>query len=113
MKAAFFYTDDEVVSSKDLGWLQSEFDLLKGLFDRMGLRTNICKTAGMVFQPCRADRVRADKAYTRRIMGEGTSFKEQQRKRVTCPECGKELEKGSLVTHLQTQHGVAKGRLGS
>ena len=25
-----------------------------------------------------------------------------------CPECGKELEKGSLVVHLQTQHSVVK-----
>ena len=46
-------------------------------------------------------------------MGEGRSFKERQRERVLCPECGKELAKGSLVTHRQTQHGVAKGRLGS
>ena len=30
-----------------------------------------------------------------------------------CPECGKELTKGSLVTHRQTQHIVAKGGLGS
>ena len=28
------------------------------------------------------------------------------------PECGKEMAKGSLVTHCQTQHGVAKGGLG-
>ena len=30
-----------------------------------------------------------------------------------CPECGKELEKWSLVTHFQTQNGLAKGGLGS
>ena len=41
------------------------------------------------------------------------SFKEQQRERVPCPECGKDLAKGSLVNHRQTQHGVAKGGLGS
>ena len=46
------------------------------------------------------------------MTGEGRIFKERQRERVSCPECGKELEKGSLETHLQTQHGVAKGRLG-
>ena len=43
---------------------------------------------------------------------EGRSFKERQRERVLCPEGRKETVKGSLVTHLQTQHGVAKGRLG-
>ena len=29
-----------------------------------------------------------------------------------CPECGKEVAKGSLVAHRQTQNGMAKGRLG-
>ena len=29
-----------------------------------------------------------------------------------CPKCGKELTKGSLVEHRQTQHGVSKGGLG-
>ena len=29
-----------------------------------------------------------------------------------CPEYGKELEKGSLVAHRQTQYGVEKGGLG-
>ena len=29
-----------------------------------------------------------------------------------CPEYGKELSKGSLMVHHQTQHGVTKGRLG-
>ena len=30
---------------------------------------------------------------------------------VLCPECGKDMAKGSLVMHRQTQHGVAKGGL--
>ena len=57
--------------------------------------------------------MQADEAYTRRMTGEGRSFKERQWERVLCPECGKELAKGSLVTHLQTQHGMTKGGLGS
>ena len=48
VKAAFFNADDGVVASTDPGWLQSEFDLLTGLFDRIGLQTNIRKTVGMV-----------------------------------------------------------------
>ena len=31
---------------------------------------------------------------------------------VSCPECGKDLAKGSLVNQRQTQHVVDKGRLG-
>ena len=29
-----------------------------------------------------------------------------------CPDCGKDLTRGSLAAHLQTQHVVAKGGLG-
>ena len=54
-----------------------------------------------------------DEAYTRRITVEGRIFKERQRDRVLCLECGKELAKRSLVTHRQTQNKVEKGELGS
>ena len=57
--------------------------------------------------------MRAGEAYTRRIIGEGSIFKERERERALCPECGKETAKGSLVTYLQNQHIVAKGGLGS
>ena len=61
-KAEFFNANDGVVASTDPGWLQSEFDMLTGLFDRVGLRTNVCKIVGMVFRTCRVDRVRSDKS---------------------------------------------------
>ena len=116
VESGIFYANDGMVASTDPGWIQLTFDLLAGLLDRMGLRTNICKTVGMVSRPFWAAGVRSDKAYTQRMRGGGRSFKEHQRKRkrqrVSYPECGKELGKWSLVTHCQTQHGVAKGRLG-
>ena len=64
-----------MVASTDPGWLQSEFDTLTGLFDPVGLRTNVCKTVGIVCRTFRADGVRVDKAYTQRMMGEGRIFK--------------------------------------
>ena len=42
---------------------------------------------------------------------EGSSFKELHREWVSCTECGKEIQRGSLVTHRQTQHRVDKGGL--
>ena len=39
----------------------------------------------------------------------GRSHKERQRERVNCPECGKDLARGSLAAHHQTQHGIEKG----
>ena len=80
-KAAFFYSDNGVVSSTDPGWLQLVFDFLTGLFDRVGLRTNVCKTMGIVCRPFQAAGVQAEESYTRRMTGEGRSFKERQGER--------------------------------
>ena len=52
VKAAFFYADSGLVASIDPGWLQSRFDTLTGIFDRVGLQTNVRKTVGMVWRPC-------------------------------------------------------------
>ena len=69
VKAALLYADNEVVASTDPGWIQSAFYTLAGIFDRLGLRTNICKTVGVVCRKCRSVGVLADKAYTRRMSG--------------------------------------------
>ena len=71
-----------MVASTNPVWLQNEFDTLTGIFDRVGLRTNVRKTVGMVCQPCWAVGVQADKAYKRRMMGEGRSYQERQREQV-------------------------------
>ena len=68
-------------------------------------------TVGIVCSPCRAAGVQVDDAYTRRMIGEGSSFKEQERERVLWTECRKEMAKGSLLKHRQTQHGVVNGGL--
>ena len=68
VKAALFYANNGVVASTDPGWLQSEFDLMMGLFDRVGLRTNVRKTVWMVGRPFWTSGVRSDKAYTQRMM---------------------------------------------
>ena len=86
-----------MVDSTDPGGLQLAFDKLTGLFGRVGQRTNVRKTVGMVCRPFRAAGVRADEAYTQRMTGKGRSFKERQQEPVICPECKKELAKGSLV----------------
>ena len=40
-----------MVASSDPLWLQGAFNTLVGLFDRVGMRTNIGKTVGIVFYP--------------------------------------------------------------
>ena len=75
-------------------WIQLAFDTLTGLFDQVGLQTNIRKIVGMVCRPCWAADVRSDEAYTRQMIGKGLSFKERHQEWVLCPESGKEMSKG-------------------
>ena len=42
-------------ASSEPGWLQGAVSTLVGLFDRVGLRTNVRNTVGMVYFPCQAE----------------------------------------------------------
>ena len=106
-KAALFYAEDGMVASLDPRWIQGAFNTPVGLFDRVGLRTNIEKTVGMVCRPCQAAGNQLEAAYGRRITGEGPTYREQQKGRVQCGECGEEMEAGSVTGQNMTQHGGA------
>ena len=82
MKGTFFYTNDGVVASTDLEWLQSAFDTLTGMSDQVGLWTNVRKTIRVVCRPFWAAWVRSDEAYTYKMTGEGMSFKERQQEQL-------------------------------
>ena len=43
-------------------------------------------------------------------MGEGRSYREQQRDQVECEECGEQLVVGSMSSHLMTRHGKSARR---
>ena len=73
-QAALFYADDGMVESLDPGWIQGAFNTLLGLFDRVGLRTNVGKTVGMVCHPCQAAGNLTTEAYGRRVRGSGTNL---------------------------------------
>ena len=88
MKASFFYAYNVLVASIYPGWLQYEFDSLKGLFGQVGIFTNVQKNVGMVCNPFRSAWVQADEAYTRSMTGEGLSFKDRQREQVLYLKCG-------------------------
>ena len=51
-QAALFYANDGMVVSSDPAWLQGTFTALVGIFDRVGLMTNVGKTVSMVCHPC-------------------------------------------------------------
>ena len=70
-QATLFYADNDIVASSDPRWLQSAFDILVVLFDRVGLKTNVRKTVGMSLRPCQAAGNQLEVAYRRRTTGEG------------------------------------------
>ena len=92
-----------MVGATDPKWLQGAFSALVAIFNRVGLQTNADKTVSMACQPCRAGSGnRSAEGYRRRVTGEGKSFRERQRERVACRECGVVIAAGSLSSHLMT-----------
>jgi len=45
---ATFYADDALMASRDPAMLQESLDVMVGLFERVGLRTNTAKTKVMI-----------------------------------------------------------------
>ena len=102
-QAALFYADNRMVVSSDPAWLQGAFTALVGLFDRVGLLTNVGKTVSMVCHPSQAGAGnRTEEAYGRRLTGVGRSYAKRHRERVACGECGEVLAVGSMSSHLMT-----------
>ena len=73
----------------------------------MFLWTNAGKTVGMVCRPCQAAGTQSEVAYGKQMTGEGPSYRERQKGRVQCRECGEEMAAGFMAGHIKTQHGQA------
>ena len=78
-KSALFYADDGILTSSDPQWLQWAFSQIVGLFDRVGLNTNIEKTVSTTCKPCNTTGNRSEEAYGQIMTGEGTMFRERKR----------------------------------
>jgi hypothetical protein len=100
-----FYIDNGLVASRDPVWLQSSFDILVGLFERIRLFTNASNTKVMI---CILGRIREgyiEEEYTNIRSGAETAT-DRKRRRVDCQICGDSLQAGSLKSHLETQHDI-------
>jgi hypothetical protein len=102
-----FYADDGLLATRNHEWLQMAINRLSELFERVGLRTNTTKTVAMTCTPGYIHGRVASPVYKRRREGGGLSYQARQRQRVACSICGVDLSAGLLVSHMQTQHGVA------
>ena len=52
-----------MVASSEPRWLRGAFDTLVGLFDRVGLRTNVGETVDMIYRPFRVAVNQSEEAY--------------------------------------------------
>ena len=100
-----------MVASSDPRWLQGNFNSLVGLFGRVGLQKNVGKTVGMVCNPCQAAENMFEATHGRTVTGEGPTYREWLKGRVSCSEYGEFIAAGYLTIHLMSQHGrVAETR---
>ena len=88
-----------MVASSDPIWLQRAFSTLFRLFARVGLKTNVRKTVGIVCHMCQGAGMQSEAEYGRQMAGSGTSYQDRQRVQVQCAECGEDMELGSLAVH--------------
>ena len=90
-------------ASSDLQWLQGVFSTLVGLFNRVGMYTNVGKTVSMVCCPCQAAGNQSEVTYRRGMKGESPSYQERQKGRVQCKECREDMALGLMAGHMRTK----------
>ncbi len=104
INVSIFFVDNGLVAARCPEWLQTSFDILITLFERIGLRTNAKKTKVMTCLPGKVRVAQTEEEYAGQQMGLGTST--TKRRRVDCEVCGASLAAESLRSHLETQHDI-------
>jgi hypothetical protein len=100
-----FYIAEGLIASRDPVWLQKSFDVLIGLFERIGLFTNAAKTKAMVCIPGRIREGYTEEEYANHKSPTETSA-DRKRRHVDCKICGTSLAAGSYQSHLESQHDI-------
>jgi hypothetical protein len=98
-----FFMDNGLVSTRYPVWLQSSFDILTQLFERIGLLANANKTKVMICVPGKIRVAPTEMEYASQQAGNTTTTK---RCWVDCDVCGASLAAESLQSHLETQHDI-------
>ena len=68
-KSTFFYVNGGLVASTNMVWFQWLFDVMIGLFDQVGLWTNVVEKVMMVFRPVPIKFRQSTPEYGRNITG--------------------------------------------
>jgi hypothetical protein len=98
-----FFVDNGLVTARCPVWLQTSFDTLIKLFERIGLLTNAEKTKDMTCVPGKIQVAQMEAKYASQQVGITTPLKDCW---VDCDLCGASLAAESLQSHLETQHDI-------
>ena len=75
------------------------------MFERVGLQTNLGNTKAMICMPGFIWGKYGAEAYKLQASGEGPTFRERKRTRVSCEVWGGTMAASSLQHHIARQHG--------
>ena len=92
--AAYFYADNILFVSTRATRLHRAFDVLREMFDWVGLLTRVVKTVIMVYQPCCTIGGNSAEAYGLRMTGWVLTYRDRLRQQARCTECDADLAAG-------------------
>ena len=101
-----FYRDDGRIDRRNTIWVQTSLTAMVRMFERRGLQTNLSNTKAMVCIPRFIWGKQGVESYKRRATGEGPTFQESKRTRVSCEECGRGVAAFPLRHHMERSHGI-------
>ena len=99
-----FYADDIRVAGQDLVWLQTALTTMVRMFERFGLQTNLNNTKAVIFTTGFIWGQQGAEAYKLRATGEGSTFRERNKTRLSCEECVETMAASSLRHHIDRAH---------
>jgi len=101
---AKFYADDGALRDNNPIHLQTALATMEDLFMRVGLYINGRKTKALTITPTISTSSISTTAYKRRMEGEGDSYRDRKKYRISCPICDTEMQARSLHTHYRAKH---------
>ena len=110
-----FYVDDGYIASRDPVFLQTCLDILVGIFERVGLFTNVKKTKAMTCLPGKIRYSLSEETYKKRFLPKEEEEEEEEteilEEKVECEICHKKLKPASLRMHLERKHNIYRSKV--
>ena len=75
--SAFFCEDYVILSPTQTEWLHWKFDILLGIFEKVGMKKNMKNMVNTVCRPCHITDRNSDTAHTQQMTGEVPSYWKQ------------------------------------